>query len=178
MSIRIIRWGLAFDIFGRGSGVGKKICDNGSGIIFDAPSGNCIIKGESNNYVMDIYLWKGWWTVIVRLYWPNCSRYGTSPMDYFWVECTFDEAESQIFPLLTEDVKRKSIQNGKRKFCIYGTKMPEYCFLISADRSRILSFPPYYPYSGQWNAYNPFRKSKPQLNIQTLDNLYYFDVKS
>ena len=43
------------------------------------------------------------------LVWPNRAakaKSNTKPMDYFWVECTAEEAEEKIVPRLSEERKR------------------------------------------------------------------------
>lgn len=125
----------------------------------------------------------------IKLVWPNCNDFGLDsnggPDDVFWVECDYDEAMEMVLPhikrrypdtvdRIAEEMKsyyQKSTDSQKnhvwKQGCIY--------FLISKNLNIIKPMPYYYPYSGQWNAYNPFRSIYPQT-ICYLDELEYVNI--
>jgi hypothetical protein len=96
------------------------------------------------------------------LVWPDKRRntnYNVEPMDYFWVECTLEEAEAKIIPRLSEellssyrDVSRvPNIPKPELSYMI-GKRF----FLISRDCREIEPFPWFFPFAGQWNEDCPF----------------------
>src|SRR5262245_16923736 len=113
--------------------------------------------------------------MLVRLCWPDCpywdGRWGAEAVDAVWLECSADEAGALIHPRLTEEKVRLSEQYGalgsgmptKR-----GQPGPTYCFLVSIDLTRIDPHEAIYPWSGQWNAYCPFRELG-ERRVSTLE---------
>jgi|GEM_PF-679254 len=119
--------------------------------------------------------------MIVQLICPDCNGFGMDesmgPQDIFWVECRYDEAVKVVMPwvkskqtekaekiaaeiernyrLLSEKPGGKHTNNLWKKGCVY--------FLISRRLDLIKPMAHYFPYSGMWNAYNPFRKIFPQM---------------
>lgn len=106
--------------------------------------------------------------MIVRLYWPE---YFERNEDGYWLECTHQEAETYILPLLSESLKHKSLKLADTQFRARHAEDEVYCFLVSEDLTNILPFPSYYPYSGQWNAYCPFRKIESKKDNLVVDKL-------
>ncbi len=114
----------------------------------------------------------------IQLYWPKCSlrneHVDFAQKDSFWVECTPEEAETKVFPYLTlkqtERSKKTWEQSKKDNKPVSGVETHVYCFLISEDIEIIESFPWFYPYSGQWNAYCPFRKVR-EVDINELKDI-------
>jgi hypothetical protein len=92
-----------------------------------------------------------------------------------WLECTVEEAEKNIYPLLSEEsikiskdciaeVMRKwkigdEEDNSQHPHDIYSKKTIKYpsCFNIDVNLSRIEPAPAFLPYSHMWNAYCPYR---------------------
>lgn len=106
-------------------------------------------------------------------------------MDYknaFWGGCTDDEVTEQILPILDsrkaeEEIRKIPLTKGQSK--IEDDKNDEFIsnyFLISVDGEEILSFNWVLPYSGQWNASNPFRRIDKQI-IPNLNDLKILEVK-
>ena len=97
------------------------------------------------------------------LVWPNRAakaKSNTKPMDYFWVECTAEEAEEKIVPRLSEELilRYRDFAN------VPNTPPPEWSFmrgkrffLVSRDGRDIEPLAWYFPFAGQWGAYCPFR---------------------
>jgi hypothetical protein len=113
----------------------------------------------------------------IKLYWPKCNfinkNWNEEGIDSYWLECTLEEAEKNVFPHLSKIQIEESKRNWEPKE--KGTKdivigMDQLCYLVSKDLKSIISFPWYYPYSGQWNAYCPFRRID-ECNIFSLDEL-------
>lgn len=113
--------------------------------------------------------------MIVKLLWPKCRL-----MDYknaFWVACTDDEVISQIIPQLDGNIER---QIEAIKFNRGANNNKEYAdelkynnfFLISADSANIISYGWYMPYSGLWNASNPFL----MIEKMIIPNLNYLKI--
>lgn len=102
--------------------------------------------------------------------WPETDDEGG-----FWVECTFEEAISEIYPRLSE----KEIQISNKEADYYDNNILEklgtnpkykYCFIVSKDLKRILPRHPYFPFHQLWNAYSPFIKCEIR-EIETLNEL-------
>jgi hypothetical protein len=95
--------------------------------------------------------------------WPDkkChSNFNVQPMDYFWVECTVEEAEAKIVPMLSEEFLLRYQSISKEP----NTPPPELSFmrgkrffLVSRDGRDIEPFAWYFPFAGLWGAYCPFR---------------------
>lgn len=104
-------------------------------------------------------------TLRIKLYWPKCKlgnkEWASDGIDAFWVECTLEEAEEKVFPYLSPRQLVESRRNWERVEMDRKSSHIEknrFCYLVSKDLNSIISFPWYYPYSGQWNAYGPFRE--------------------
>lgn len=114
--------------------------------------------------------------MITKLIWPKCRL--TDDKNSFWVGCTDDEVIKQIIPHLTGN---KELQIDTLKHNRGPNNMEEMqdevmfnnFFLISADGINIISYAWQMPYSGLWNASNPFRMIDKEVisNINDLEKL-------
>ncbi|MDP2750512.1 MAG: hypothetical protein Q8O89_06800 [Nanoarchaeota archaeon] len=75
---------------------------------------------------------------------------------------------------MTEDQVKQCIHNydpapnpGQLE---YGIETDKICFLITRNLKAILPEPWYFPYAGQWNAYNPFLRIN-EIEIKDLGEL-------
>ena len=112
--------------------------------------------------------------MIIRVYWPQCDYPNrTEPIDSFWVEATYEEAEKAIFPFLRpEAIERSKIhaKEGESIASQIGNPLRLYCFLVAQDLSTIAPFHVDYPFHHMWNAYSPFNEL-PECHINTLEEL-------
>jgi len=101
----------------------------------------------------------------IKVYWPQCGsafyKYREDIIDAFWVECTMQEAEKNVFPLLTDEQVKESLkywhpQEEDHPDLPFSYK--QLYFLISKDLKTIIPFAAHFPYAGQWNGYCPFRE--------------------
>lgn len=101
------------------------------------------------------------------------------PFEAFWVECNYREAQEIVLPEIqrrypskyremASEVKQyyEEYRNAKsnrlwKSGCVY--------FLISRNLELIKPMPPFFPHSGMWNAYNPFRLIFPQKAYELSD---------
>jgi hypothetical protein len=96
-----------------------------------------------------------------RLIWRNCSL--NDFITSFWVECT-DEEVTQCILSLVKEKKEEFVEEikNKRGYSLINKNLNEqvFCnfFLISVDCKFIKSYEWQMPYSGMWNAGNPFRE--------------------
>lgn len=114
--------------------------------------------------------------MITKLVWPKCRL--MDQKNAFWVACTDDEVISHIIPQLNGN---KELQIETIKHNRGANNMEENpdelkytnFFLISADKTNIISYSWYMPYAGQWNASNPFRKIDKEVlsNLNDLEKL-------
>lgn len=89
-----------------------------------------------------------------------------------WLECTTDEAEKKIYPLIDEqniELSKKYLEENIEMKGILDDYMVE-CFLVSLDLSEIIPFPAIYPYHPMWNAYSPFREMN-EVNISNISEI-------
>ena len=115
-----------------------------------------------------------------RLIWKE-SRINNNK-DSFWVECTNDEVIEKILPLKSDEDFINEINRNIGHSTINRNENENiYCnfFLVSTDLKDIKSFRWVYPYSGQWNAYNPFEEIEMVefYNLDELDELYRKIIK-
>ncbi|MEP0812705.1 hypothetical protein [Coleofasciculus sp. FACHB-SPT9] len=115
--------------------------------------------------------------MLVRLYWSQCEyrnfQWGATPVDSFWVEATYEEAEKAIFPFVTPEAIEKSKNYAKRgqEIAAQISNPPKpYCFLVAKDLSSIAPFDVHYPFSSMWNGYSPFEEFS-ECHIETLEQL-------
>ena len=108
--------------------------------------------------------------MIIKLIWPDCKfrngSWNNKPVDSYWVECTKEEAQDNIFPFMSEAQIKKSCQIEGDNL----TKKDQMYFLVSKDLKSIEPFAWYYPHSGMWNGYCPFRKID-EVIIESLGEL-------
>jgi len=103
--------------------------------------------------------------VIAKLVWPgHRADHASTPVDSLWVECSADEAHTQIAPLLNPSQKSrldKFLADPNYVLQQAAPGLPvqpgAIYFLVKQDLSVAEAFPWVYPYAGQWNAYCPFR---------------------
>jgi hypothetical protein len=117
--------------------------------------------------------------MLVRCYYPQCNFRNTTPIDSFWVEATYEEAEKAIFPFLTPEEIKKSktyAEMGQKIAAKISSPPKPYCFLVAKDLSIINPFEVHYPFSNMWNAYSPF-KSLSECYIDTLEELKKLENK-
>jgi len=114
--------------------------------------------------------------MLVRFFWPNCNLIDDdSSVGYFWVECTKEEAVEHVFPMLSKHSQSESINWANREG-IESNPKHDYCYLVSPDVSHIIAKPVFFPFSGQWNAFNPFRDLPDTYHITSLDDLQKIHV--
>jgi len=115
--------------------------------------------------------------MIIRVYWPQRGdRNETEPIDAFWVEATYEEAEKAIFPFLAPEAIERSKTHAKEGESIasqIGNSLRPYCFLVAQDLSTIEPCNVHYPFHHMWNGYSPF-KELPECHINTLEELKTF----
>jgi hypothetical protein len=82
--------------------------------------------------------------MIIRVYWTQCNYHklqsGNESMDSFWVEATYEEATTGIFPFLKTEAIAKSTtyaQDGEILASQIGNQSRPYCFLVAQDLSMI-----------------------------------------
>ena len=116
--------------------------------------------------------------MLVRYYWPNCSKRlnesgKNTTVDAFWVEATLEEAEKAVFPLISDEARKDSENRARIFFSIAEEIMNPphpYCFLVDKDIGMIEPNDVHYPFHHMWNAYSPFRKIE-MHEIVSLDEL-------
>lgn len=128
----------------------------------------------------------------INLVWPECDAFeldkNGGPEDVFWVECDYNEATDTVLRTIRRRFPRKvnKIAAEIEKYHTELDNSPEsshtkvlrekgYVYLlVSRNLKLIKPMPHYFPYAGQWNAYNPFLRVFPQTiyeleEIQTVD---------
>jgi len=114
--------------------------------------------------------------MLVRLFCPNCNLVDDdNAMDYFWVECTKEEASEHVFPMLSKHSQSESI-NWAKSEALEPNAEHDYCYLVSSDLAHIIAKPAFFPFAGQWNAFNPFRNLPEIYDINALDKLQQINV--
>ena len=114
----------------------------------------------------------------IKLYWPNCNLVVKdvefNGEDAIFLECSIDEAKDHLFYRLTEDQVNQCLRdydpNPNPGQLEYGVETNKICFLITRNQRALLPEPWYFPYAGQWNAFNPFRKIK-EIEINDISEL-------
>jgi len=94
--------------------------------------------------------------------------------DAFWVACSAAEVDAIILPVLSED-ERTSFEHQRESLCSDGfvranpslAEADRWYFLIARDGSTIQQHPAWFPYGGQWNAWNPFER----ISVQEISEL-------
>jgi len=116
--------------------------------------------------------------VKIKLYWPNCDLNLRGAVfngnDAIFLECSLEEAKEQLFNRLTEDQVNQCLRDydphPNPRQLEFGIETDKICFLITKDQEVLLPEPWYFPYAGQWNAYNPFQKIK-EIEIYDIGEL-------
>lgn len=113
--------------------------------------------------------------MIIKLIWPECEfqngSWGSKPIDSYWVECTIPEAEDKVFPFINETQIKKVYQIENDNI----TKNELMYFLVSKNLKSIQPFAWYYPYSGMWNGYCPFKEIN-ELSIVSLEEIKNYSI--
>jgi hypothetical protein len=112
--------------------------------------------------------------VKVVLLWKNCGLF-KKKQDGYWVQCPSSELEDKILPQLSKEVRKQFLERKEHFLStVWATKNPDllvepssYYFMVSKDGKEIQPTDPYFPYSSQWNAYNPFEST----TIKKIDSL-------
>ena len=112
----------------------------------------------------------------LRLIWKK--SWNNNDKDSFWIECTDKEVIDNIFPLKSDSDFLEKIKKNKGHSKINTTESDKiFCnfFLISTDLKDIQSFNWAYPYSGLWNASNPFEEIEviDFNNLNELQTIFY-----
>jgi hypothetical protein len=116
--------------------------------------------------------------VKIKLYWPNCylaiKGVNFNGEDAIFLECSVDEAKEYLFDRLSEDQVQLCLRDydyhPNSMQLKYGIETNKICFLITRDQKVILPVSWYFPYAGQWNAYNPFLRIN-EIEIKDLGEL-------
>ncbi len=111
----------------------------------------------------------------IKLFWPNCNLHHNdvafNGCDALFLECSLEEAKKHLFNRLTEKQISQCIRdydpNPNLESLEFGIETDKICFLITKDQRSLLPEPWYFPYAGQWNAYNPFQKIK-EIEIKDI----------
>lgn len=104
----------------------------------------------------------------VQLVWENCNFLNGSWSDKavtsFWLEVEEEEIAHIVqYASVPERIIQEVEQNKDNE-------ANKFYFLVAENLESISSFPSFYPYSGQWNGYSPFREI-PEIKISNLDEL-------
>jgi hypothetical protein len=89
-------------------------------------------------------------------------------IDSFWVECSLEEGRRIAEKYLASS--KQHIYSPEPSVHRRDGQSFQY-FLISRDLRYAWSSPPYYPFSGQWNVYCPFRQLPEPITISRLEEL-------
>lgn len=117
----------------------------------------------------------------IKLIWAKCrfhnKQWTDNEMDSYWVQCTIDEARNRVFSYLSEGQIEESMKNWepKENDDLMKNESEHLYYLVSRDLQSIESFPWYYPFSGQWNAYCPFDEIE-EINISDLKEILALSV--
>lgn len=106
--------------------------------------------------------------LIWRKSWINNNK------DSFWIECTDQEVIDNILPLKSDSNFMDTIKENKGPSKINKNENENvYCnfFLISVDLKNIQSYNWVYPYTGMWNASNPFEVIE-VIDFNSLEKLH------
>jgi ribA/ribD-fused uncharacterized protein len=121
--------------------------------------------------------------MIIRVYWPRCHYRNfqkAEPIDAFWVEASYEEAQKAVFPFMTPEAIERSKTHAKDGESIafqIGNPPRPYCFLVAKDLSTIDPFEVHYPFSHMWNGYSPFQGIV-EYRINALEELKDFVLLS
>jgi hypothetical protein len=118
----------------------------------------------------------------IRWFWRDCNfrnkEWGKESIDSFWVEATLCDAETEIFPLLKNELISQS-KDLSQKFKVLADNMgytyQPYCFLVARNLDSIDPFPVHYPFHQMWNAYSPF-ETIPEIVISNLKEIRDIDL--
>ena len=113
----------------------------------------------------------------IKLIWPQ-YKFVSDEMklndDALFLECSLEETKKQIFEFLTDEQIKEILRSYRpiqnQEHLEFGIETDKICFLVSKDLTVFLPRPWFFPYSGQWNAYNPFRKIK-EIEIKDISEI-------
>jgi len=108
------------------------------------------------------------------LLWKSCRLF-KNRQDGFWIQCPSSELEDKILPHLSVEERNQFLERKEHFLSTeWATKNPDllvepysYYFMISRDGKEIQPTDPFFPYSSQWNAYDPFE----DINIINIDSV-------
>ena len=112
-----------------------------------------------------------------RLIWRK--SWNNNDKDSFWIECTDQEVIDNILPLKSDSDFLEKIKENKGHSKINTNENEKiFCnfFLISTDLKDIQSCNWVYPYSGMWNASNPFEEIE-VIDFNNLNELQTIFIK-
>lgn len=112
-----------------------------------------------------------------RLFWRK--SWLNNNKDSFWIECTDEEVVTNIIPLRSDPEFLNEIEHNKGPSRINKNKNDrkyQNFFLVSTDLKNIISSFWVYPYSGMWNASNPFERITP-IDFDDLTKLKEFQIE-
>jgi hypothetical protein len=115
----------------------------------------------------------------VKLYCPKCGYWDNKKIDYYWLECTREEAEKSVFPFLSPELKRQSKNYWEKSVkgeVIDGVETDHLFYLVSKDLTKILPSFWQVPYSPQWGNYNPFEEI-PEIELTDLREIQNIMIK-
>ena len=115
------------------------------------------------------------------LLWRNCKLF-KKKQDGYWVQCPISELESKILPHMSMEARKEFLERKEYLLSTeWATNNPgllvepgSYYFMVSQDGKEIQPTDPHFPYSSQWNAYNPFEI----INTMKIDSLGDLEARS
>lgn len=118
--------------------------------------------------------------MIVKYQWKRCPEF--NDITAYFIEIAKDEISPDLLKrlsnkdkaILKNDEYIKSVNDWAKKNPTLASKECIY-ILASEDGKHIKLEMPEFPYSGQWNAYNPFIEVSYKIN--TLDQLVEYSIK-
>lgn len=118
----------------------------------------------------------------IFLVWEDCDllnyNWVNRTVPSYWVEADSDE----VSDILNALERRTPDESSEKTFLVdlqhlrteieknSESEDGKHYFLISRNLESVMSFPHYYPFSGQWNGYSPFRRIE-EIQIGNLSEI-------